>query len=393
MIPPTLKPGVLGLGEHFSGAWATYRSRFLLFVGLSLAPQLLFAAVTAGMLAGLFNAILRGEERGTEIGVFLIVAVNIVVVVGYLIAALVQYRFMAMTVLAADDLASGQSPGWSELLARTRGFTGRILGLFLVVSLGSLAVLAVVVMAVTLPFTGLDAAPDLGMLMILVVPGLLLYLVLLAGSLIIAVRVLYLIPAIAVEHLNGFEGLRRSWSLTRGVFWPTLGYYLLLGVVTGLPVTIISNVVSVLAIPLDDSLPTAAPVTTAIIVYLLIIAVAVVVVPFNTIFVTVMYTSRVRALAGEPPSTAVASPTGFPAQPGYPSAQPGYPPPPQPGYPQPGSTPVAHQPAPAPADPSAPSDPWDTPRPPAPGESQPRAAWDTPGPSSDPPGDDRPPPT
>lgn len=45
MITPTLKPGVLSLGDLFTATWNTYRAKFRLFVTLAAVPALLLGAL------------------------------------------------------------------------------------------------------------------------------------------------------------------------------------------------------------------------------------------------------------------------------------------------------------------------------------------------------------
>ena len=40
-------------------------------------------------------------------------------------------------------------------------------------------------------------------------------------------KLLYLVPAVAIEQLGGLEAMKRSWSLTKGSFWRTFGYAVL----------------------------------------------------------------------------------------------------------------------------------------------------------------------
>ncbi len=65
---------------------------------------------------------------------------------------------------------------------------------------------------------------------------------LIPAVLVVYVRSVVAVPAIVLERVSGWNGLKRSWSLMRGRFWPTLGRVLLLALITG----IISSVVALI---------------------------------------------------------------------------------------------------------------------------------------------------
>lgn len=69
-----------------------------------------------------------------------------------------------------------------------------------------------------------------------------------------------LVPSIVMlERLGLFASIRRSWQLTRGSFWRTLGVQLLIGVIVyaatyivSIPVTVIGSIVAVIVNPTND---------------------------------------------------------------------------------------------------------------------------------------------
>lgn len=91
-----------------------------------------------------------------------------------------------------------------------------------------------------------------------------------------------LVPSVIVlERLGLFASVRRSWQLTRGSFWRTLGAQLLIGVIiyaassiVSTPISLIGGIVSGLVNPNSDE---GAFITTMAIIYLLIGIVTVVV--------------------------------------------------------------------------------------------------------------------
>lgn len=313
MSTPTLRPGTLTLGEHFSGAFATYKSRLWLFLGLAFAPMLgaiLIALVLGGVIMGVTLS-----SSGRTPGAGPVVLISVVAVVAIFALVLFQYRCLAMSSLATRDVAAGHHPAWPDLWQRTRGFTGRFLLLALAFGAVFLALYAILAFIIVLPFiqlilqgntsdanawTGFFGAFALAVVLMIAV-GIV--------ALILQVRWLYLIPVMGIEQTSGFDGLRRSWQITRGAFWPTLGYYLLMSLAIGAPIYLVSIVTQFAVTPISISVaegvaPSGAAIAMMVLATLLQMAVSVLVQPFSAIFVTVMYLSRLRALAGEPPSIA-----------------------------------------------------------------------------------------
>ena len=64
----------------------------------------------------------------------------------------------------------------------------------------------------------------------------------------LTVRFLYAPICAVLEHKGPIQSLKRSWTLTSGAFWMTLGRVLLIGVVCGVIVNIISTLISVIVL-------------------------------------------------------------------------------------------------------------------------------------------------
>ena len=62
----------------------------------------------------------------------------------------------------------------------------------------------------------------------------------------LSVRFLYAPICAVLEHKGPIQSLKRSWTLTSGAFWMTLGRVLLIGVVCGVIINIISTLISVI---------------------------------------------------------------------------------------------------------------------------------------------------
>jgi hypothetical protein len=148
-------------------------------------------------------------------------------------------------VIAVARAVLGERATFAGILRRLRGRIGALIGwaglaLLAAATLVSIGVLIVLGLG-SLGEGGLAAAVALGVLFSL-------------GGVVLAIflstRLLFVPQALVVERLPLFAAVRRSWALTRGFFWRTLGIVLLVnvivGVATNVVVTPITFVVSLL---------------------------------------------------------------------------------------------------------------------------------------------------
>ncbi len=63
-------------------------------------------------------------------------------------------------------------------------------------------------------------------------------------------KLLYTIPAVAIEQVGGIDGMKRSWTLTKGEFWRTFGYYLLASLAAGAVSYVVSFVTQMTMVPM-----------------------------------------------------------------------------------------------------------------------------------------------
>lgn len=312
MSTPTLKQGTLTLADHFTGTFHTYKAKFWLFISLALAPMavLVVALVIVSLIiAAVFTA--NGiDATGPSLATLLLAGLAFFAVLFGVM--LFQYRCQAMASLATRDLSAGYEPGWRDLMERTRGFPARMALLVLALLAGVFVVYALLAAVIVVPLIQASVSGDddaavavLGTMAFVM----LLFLALGVLAVFLNVRWLYLIPAMGIEQVSGFDGLRSSWRLTRGVFWPTLGYYLLLGLALGVPSYVVSILLQLPLMPLTAAAqngedPSAAALIGGVVVGLAQLLISVVLQPVSAIFITVMYLNRHRQLAGEPPSFA-----------------------------------------------------------------------------------------
>jgi hypothetical protein len=124
----------------------------------------------------------------------------------------------------------------SSLLSAYRAAWGRLralIAMILILILVYAGSLAVVILFTAL--LGAAGAGGLGALLAIIA-----FIGLIPVLVMIYVRTVVAVPAIVLERVSGWGGLKRSWQLIGGRFWPTFGRMLLLVLIT----SIISGVVS-----------------------------------------------------------------------------------------------------------------------------------------------------
>ncbi len=160
----------LSLGEILDRAFSLYRSRFLLFVGISAIPQVFSLAIS------LFS-IMQSRPTVTFSVTFLLEYLFYLVVLG-----LVYLFSQGATTLAVSELYLGRSVSVAESLRRVWDDLGFLFG---AVALNGLAVAAASIL--------------------FIIPGVY-----------VACRLLICVPVALIEKRPPSETLSRSWALTRG---------------------------------------------------------------------------------------------------------------------------------------------------------------------------------
>ena len=359
---PMLRPSPLDIPGLFSGTFAALRQRFGLFILIALLPfvvavVLIGSAVAVALAAGLVTV--ASNARGVPAlpaGVLLGAALF---VVGILATVLAQLKSQALMTVAAYDIAQGGRPDLRGLLQRTRGFLPRMAPVILLVA-GIAVVLYGTLLAVMfgavggLAYGGRNAnMAALGLFGVV----LLLFVLLVPLAILVQTKLLYTIPAVAIEQLGGIDGMKRSWRLTKGEFWRTLGYYLLASMAVAVLSYIVSFVGQLAMIPLSVGLDRssnlsevlaqlAALVPVAVISIGAQILVQLIATPFLQAYITYMFVDQVRR-SQAPAYSPGGMPPAYGQNPG--PQRPAYPPPgqyygqPGPGYPPPGQGPQQGQ--------------------------------------------------
>lgn len=340
MLAPTplLKPSPLDIGGLFAGSFAALKRHFGLFALIALLPTVVaIVAIGAAVLAAVLGI---GMERlaGDRLNAGALVAAGALFLGGLLVAALAQLKSYGMLSVAAYEVAQGGRPDFRGILARTRGFLPRMA---VVIAIGAAAAVLVYGMVLGVLFAMVTSAgssdSDPFRALAAVFGGmLLLLLVAVPVGVYLSTKLLYTIPAVAIEQLDGVAGLKRSWNLTRGQFWRTFGYYLLASLAVSAISYTVSMVTQVVTLPvsmgasagssdLESMAALGAMLPLIGLSVLLQLAVQVVSLPFLQAYTTYMYLDQVRRNE-LPPAPYGGGQQPYYAQPGpYPAAAPGHP--------------------------------------------------------------------
>lgn len=368
----------MDLSGVFSGTFNAFKQRLWLLILISLIPTLVsIAFVVIGALGtvGLVGAAIADPRSLWASIPGLVVAT----VAGICVIALAAIKAQGMTTLAAYEIAQGQHPDFAGVWKRNSGFLPRMAPVIAIMFV-AIALLYGLIFGLAFSMVGaLDgrsggrAAGSAALLFLVVI-------VMIPVAIFLQTKLLYTVPAIAIEQAGGVDGMKRSWTITRGAFWRTFGYYF----VGSLAVGVIAYVISMIAqIPLlavnragssGNAQQDIAALSVALPIYLVVACIQLllqlITQPFIYTYVAYMFVDQVRRT--ELPAAAYGGYGQPGAQGGYYAApdqyygQPGQPYPPQPGtaYGQPGQ---GYQP-PQPPQPGQPQQPgtWQPPTPPQP---------------------------
>jgi|GEM_PF-1484240 len=350
----------MDLGGIFAGTFEALKRRLGLMVLISLIPTAVSMVVVLVGVLGI-GAVAVGIIANPRAVVGSVVLTMVIVLAMVVVISLATFKAQGMSTLAAYQIAEGRQPSLGSVWADNRGFLPRMASLFamligvFVVLYGIIAALIIAMVRSVDGRSGAAAAGAVGMIFLFVI-------VLIPLSLYVQTKLLYTIPALAIEELGGIASLKRSWTLTRGAFWRTLGYYL----VAGIMVAVVGSVVSGISrIPLaslqfssNSGDPAQAMAGLSLVMPLIALTsslqllIQLITQPFLFTYVTYMYVDQVRRTELPPAGTwgGYGQPGpqgGYYAPPNQYYGQPGQPYPPQPGAagPQPGQGyPPAQQP-------------------------------------------------
>ena len=302
------KPGIIPLrpltiGDLFSGAFEAIRSNpkvlfgftivIMLFVSLIASVSILVSGLGYESVTSAANDPQALQQSTTELANALLLQI---------ISTMVQWlsTFTGTSILtgllaaAVSQMTVGRNLTLSEAWAMTRKRLGSLIGSFALTALitATPIVLWIVAVFVSLAVVA-DGHRDLwwlsGLAFFAIIPiSILMYF--------FQIKLLFAPMCAVLEEIGPVASLKRSWSLVKGEFWPTLGRYLLLNLIigfiggfVGFVIGLIGGLVT-LALTSDPS----SPIGLAISMFFVMLGSGLLL-PFSASFETLMYTDlRIR---------------------------------------------------------------------------------------------------
>ena len=286
------KPGILPLrplkvGDILSATFAAVRAAPRVYFGLVLLLQL-FTMLSSGAVA----VVIAAAASGGDIEDSVAESVLVVGVGGLLLAAgAVSGMCSGLLAYPLNQQAVGRRPGLGETWRMTRRRIPAFLGVFVLFLLGGAAVMAA---AVAVLVAGVADGSGL-----LTFAGIALFLGTMVLVAWLGVRISLTLPALFTENLGPIAAIRRSWTLTDGLFWRTLGNLLLMYVIVSVIQWVIQigfQILAIIVMAIDDGEGTTGAMVAMISIYLLGAVVAVVLTqPFMAVTTAVLHLdSRIR---------------------------------------------------------------------------------------------------
>lgn len=261
---PASRPGIVplhpyGFGTILSRSFVALRHNPKVLLGFALIVQAIAYVVLTAAVGGVaiasfarldtvppgsddFNAILAGST---------VITAATALVLGLATGAL-SVVVQGVVVSEVAHAVVSEKPRLREVWARVKPVFWRLVGYSALSALAGLIVVGVVVGIVTLLV--------ISVIWVGVVVGILLAMVLVAGYLWLAPK-LFLVPSVIIlERAGVFRAVARSWRLTRGRFWSTLGVLLIISIAFGIvaqivaiPLSLVSGLIPVLVDPTGSS--------------------------------------------------------------------------------------------------------------------------------------------
>lgn len=276
--PGTLPLRPLTLGDYFSSMFTTLRKSPGLFFGAALIFGSLAAILgatgefffTRSLNASMMDPYAQLDEIFTDAGGGFIITMFLSQIVLILGQTFTWGMYSIMVARGAVGLKTSLSQGFRLL----RGQWGRLIGLLLLMAAGFIALWLIFILLVFLFVAVMFAGGEpegtaaivmaiLGVLAVFIVPVLI--------GLYFVIRWYLVVPAVVIENIGIFAGLRRSWRLTRGHFWRTLGITLLFWVILGIVSSVIASPLSFVTMFIYASVGTEGQLSTAMIITSLLV--------------------------------------------------------------------------------------------------------------------------
>jgi hypothetical protein len=267
---PASRPGIIPLhpltfGTILGRSFAALRQNPRVLLGFALVVQtvayILVALAVVGVTWASFSRLDTLVVGTEEYDTVMAGSIGLVVVTGFVLglaAGALSVIVQGIVVLEVTHAAVAEKLTLGALWRQLKPVAWRLIGYSLLVILAVMAVVALVVLGVIgVAFVAPPAAIGLSILIIVAAIPLTWWLM---------IKLLLAPSAIIVEHATILQALSRSWTLTRGRFWPALGVILVISVIFGAVAQVVSLPFSFVSAGLTTIIaPTGAPEPSAII--------------------------------------------------------------------------------------------------------------------------------
>ena len=291
---PTAPPGPLTLGDLFSSTVATYKRGWKLFLPLACIPIAIYAVafIVLGIvmvLAFIPLANTRVPDFGAALGP--IIGVSALAIIGLIAISIFCYVFYGRMMLASLDYATGREvPTWATLAQRTQGLMGRLVAFAAIcagVGIAAYLVFAIVIGATVFGLSRNNSGAAAFIIFLAVAAFV-------VAAIWISVKITYTLVVMTEERLSAMDALKRSFALTKGAFWRTFGYSLVIGLVLGVITSIPQGMMNT---GLQNASSGSGFGAMGLLGSLLVLVVSIAVVPVSYIWTSLMYLGRTRELA------------------------------------------------------------------------------------------------
>lgn len=234
-----MKPGIvpirpLGVGDMIGGAFSLIRFNTKATLGMTFAVAAVAGVFMFGLSAlfSAFNLAFIDEATGMSSGAML---------TNFVLPLVIGLLMGPLTVVAVQAVRGNKiSPkdAWQTF----RPHLGKYILYFLLLSVITLGLTALIVFIAVALITAMDASGWAILLAVLLILGLIL------AFMYLYVKLLAAVPVIANEGLGPIQAIKRSWKLVQGGFWRTLGAYLLMSLIIQLIATVISLPIGIVVV-------------------------------------------------------------------------------------------------------------------------------------------------
>ena len=231
------------MGRSFAALRGNPKVLLLFVVGVQTLAMTLYLAAIFGLSFAAFSRVDTVDPSSPEFDA-LMWGASAIILIGTLVLAfaLASITTIAQGIVVAEvaHAALAEKAPLGRLWQRVRPAFWRLFGYSLLLAIAVFIVVAVLAIPLVLLAIANTAVTWVFFVLLLLVE--------LAGAVVVYAWLgtkLFLVPSVIVlEGVRPFRAIARSWTLTRGRFWPTFGVVALLYLVTNIAAGIISSVMS-----------------------------------------------------------------------------------------------------------------------------------------------------